>query len=649
MADFKNTIETVIKFVSGGNGDLDKLAKSAKGVDDAAGSASKGLNEKLGGAIQGIAGKVPGLNKLIGPDMATAAQIGTGALIAGAPIAAAAIAKFVGDSVSKYAQLAETVASVAESSGLKAQDASRWVEVAEDLGIGADKFEGSIGKLNKALGSNNPLLEQYGIKTVFAKDGTVDMNATLLDAIGKINAVQDPTKKAALASAAFGKSWADAAELIGMSTGDITDRLKGVSNAKVLNKDDIASAREYRDALDALKDRFDDIQLTVGKAVVPALVDMADKLDQIASLGDKIGKLDPFQWLDGGSIGLAADLAKRGAQQIFLGPIGMAKNAFDLGRGVINKFRGSANDDLSAVEQQTDQAAAAVEGYTKAWQTNSGALDGSADAMARQTAANEAVAQAARDATDAFNGQQDALAGTRDAILASIDADFGLAAATRDSTAAATAYAAAAASSKTTSDDLAAALEKASKAALDQATAAVEAEGANTSQEVKTQILISSLQQQAAVLAPGSPLRTNLEGYIAKLQAIPANVSTTITTNYANAYKPGAPKSPLNYDGTPDLDYNPATSPGNGYPRGATGGIVTQPTVALIGEAGPEAVIPLNQTPGSSPLGGGVTNINITVNAGMGANGRYIARDLIPALETELRRNGMSLQMLKKP
>lgn len=36
---------------------------------------------------------------------------------------------------------------------------------------------------------------------------------------------------------------------------------------------------------------------------------------------------------------------------------------------------------------------------------------------------------------------------------------------------------------------------------------------------------------------------------------------------------------------------------------GEHGGIVTRPTFALIGEAGPEAVVPLDQTPGSSPLG----------------------------------------------
>jgi hypothetical protein len=43
----------------------------------------------------------------------------------------------------------------------------------------------------------------------------------------------------------------------------------------------------------------------------------------------------------------------------------------------------------------------------------------------------------------------------------------------------------------------------------------------------------------------------------------------------------------------------------------ATGGIVTSPTMALIGEAGPEAVIPL-----SGPNAGIGNNVTINVNGG---------------------------------
>jgi phage-related minor tail protein len=44
-----------------------------------------------------------------------------------------------------------------------------------------------------------------------------------------------------------------------------------------------------------------------------------------------------------------------------------------------------------------------------------------------------------------------------------------------------------------------------------------------------------------------------------------------------------------------------------GIPRMAEGGIVSSPTLALIGEAGPEAVVPLDRM----ATGGGVT-INVT-------------------------------------
>ena len=69
-------------------------------------------------------------------------------------------------------------------------------------------------------------------------------------------------------------------------------------------------------------------------------------------------------------------------------------------------------------------------------------------------------------------------------------------------------------------------------------------------------------------------------------------------------------------------------------PAMAEGGIVTGPTLALIGEAGPEAVIPLSR-------GGGVgTTINLTVNAGMGTDGGDVGRQIVDALRQYERRNG---------
>lgn len=70
--------------------------------------------------------------------------------------------------------------------------------------------------------------------------------------------------------------------------------------------------------------------------------------------------------------------------------------------------------------------------------------------------------------------------------------------------------------------------------------------------------------------------------------------------------------------------------------RLADGGIVMGPTNALIGEAGPEAVIPLSGNK-ASQLG---TTINITVNAGIGTNGAQVGREIVDAIKKFERTSG---------
>ena len=70
--------------------------------------------------------------------------------------------------------------------------------------------------------------------------------------------------------------------------------------------------------------------------------------------------------------------------------------------------------------------------------------------------------------------------------------------------------------------------------------------------------------------------------------------------------------------------------------RFAKGGIVTGPTNALIGEAGPEAVIPLS----GSNAGSMGANYNITVNAGIGTDGNVVGRQIVDAIRKYERSSG---------
>jgi len=65
----------------------------------------------------------------------------------------------------------------------------------------------------------------------------------------------------------------------------------------------------------------------------------------------------------------------------------------------------------------------------------------------------------------------------------------------------------------------------------------------------------------------------------------------------------------------------------------AEGGIVTGPMNALIGEAGPEAVIPLNKMPKGNTY-------NITVNAGVGTNGSQVGEQIVNLIRKYERTSG---------
>ena len=66
----------------------------------------------------------------------------------------------------------------------------------------------------------------------------------------------------------------------------------------------------------------------------------------------------------------------------------------------------------------------------------------------------------------------------------------------------------------------------------------------------------------------------------------------------------------------------------------ATGGIVTKPMMGLVGEAGAEAIIPLDR------LGNMGSTYNISVTAGMGADGKDIGTQIVNALKRYERTNG---------
>ena len=133
--------------------------------------------------------------------------------------------------------------------------------------------------------------------------------------------------------------------------------------------------------------------------------------------------------------------------------------------------------------------------------------------------------------------------------------------------------------------------------------------------------------------------KTTVNSIIVALEAIPnafAQGMNAIIRGWNNFSIRTPPVRVLGKTVVPSVTFNTpniATLPRVKLPRLASGGIVNQPTVALIGEAGPEAVIPLN-----GRNAGGVT-VNL-FGPVYGGGGQQLADEVITALTEWQRING---------
>lgn len=201
--------------------------------------------------------------------------------------AGAAIGTFAVKAVDKFQEVALAAGELSDATGLTVEEASRLAEVAGDIGIETGVLETGIGKMNKVLGNSPELFEELGVQVAYAKDGTVDANETFLNVIDRLNGIKDPAERARVASELLGKGWQSMSELIAGGSDKLRKSLDEVSDAKVIDEDELIRARKYRENMDKLSDSFDDFAIAIGQNLVPIL---SDALGAVADLVDLVDK-----------------------------------------------------------------------------------------------------------------------------------------------------------------------------------------------------------------------------------------------------------------------------------------------------------------------------------------------------------------------
>jgi hypothetical protein len=383
-------------------------------VDVVTGSASSQLN-KLKTDVSNAEG---GFGKLkAGASGAFSAIASSPAAIAGAAVA---VAGFAAKSISAFENTALAAGKFADATGLSVDASSRLIEVAGDIGISGSDVEGALNKMNKAAQNTPQAFAAAGIEIARTASGAVDVQQTFLNAVDALNSIQDPAKRAAVASQLFGKGWTNMAELIGQGSNKIVADMKAVGDAQAINPEELAKAKALRDAMDDAGDAVGGLSLELGGVLAPAMIRAAeasvgvvkwlDKMGQkIAEIEDKTGTNAGGGGLFGKLTGIKIDFQADSWDQ-FITKIDDSKKSAEFLEDRLASYIPKAR---TMADVTKDAADAAKEAADKQRDYNA-ALDA---AVASATAASQAVkdqanaARASSDSTFALAEAQDKLTG----------------------------------------------------------------------------------------------------------------------------------------------------------------------------------------------------------------------------------------------
>lgn len=409
-------------------------------IDFVTDTAQKGLK----GFRQDIAQAEGATNKFKAGASSAMATVGANA----ASLAVAggtALAVFGAKAVQAFQETALEAGKFADATALSTEEASRWVEVAGDVGVSADVIQGAFLRMNKAIGDGGPVVEQYGLELKRTADGAADVNGTMLDAIERIGGIVNPTERAAAAQAVFGRSYAEAAEIIFSNADQVKASLDAVSDAKVITDEELEKAREFRDTMDELKENSEGLAISIGQALVPVLADAAKAANDLRDLiGQARGQIEKVPGGEGVWDALTTnlfELPRKSKEEwddlgrkigVLPDKVDRAASSFD---GAKDKIQGAAEateeeaDALEAVEEALASGDPAWDSYIANQESALASAEGAPGTFEDMERAVEGVNEAAQNAADeglaafqqAITDAQDAITGKFDEFRDSLD------------------------------------------------------------------------------------------------------------------------------------------------------------------------------------------------------------------------------------
>lgn len=215
------------------------------------------------------------------------ANAGTMALAGGAALVAFGV-----KALGAFTDVAMGARDLGAAVGTNVEDASRWIAVADDMGLTAADLTAGFGAVTKSLDADK--WDKYGIATRDAAGSARDANDILLDTFDVLSKETNLTERARLGKELLGKGYASLAPMIGKSREEYEKMLGSVEKGQVITAKEAEKAQRMAKAQDALSDALNEVTLAAGEMVAemaPTIEALSSAVTEAIELQDALGPI----------------------------------------------------------------------------------------------------------------------------------------------------------------------------------------------------------------------------------------------------------------------------------------------------------------------------------------------------------------------
>ena len=259
-----------------GEGKINALGRAIGGLSSTAG--------KVSGGLRGLAGAAGGLSGALGSLVPLATGAGLAAMAKGAIDAA------------------DDMNDLSQKTGVSVESLSKFQQAANASGTSIEGVGAAMIKLNRNLATGNDgaaeALTSLGVSATDASGKLKSTDAIMLEVADKFAKMPDGAGKTAAAMALFGKAGADMIPLLNGGSKAVTDLSATMTGAFAKGADSL------NDKLAALQGKLLALGVNIGTALMPALNVIADLVMGLAN--GFAAMPGPIQAIVGGVVALAA-------------------------------------------------------------------------------------------------------------------------------------------------------------------------------------------------------------------------------------------------------------------------------------------------------------------------------------------------------